>query len=93
MDLRPPADEWEWKDDVIPRLKAKISDFVMEYVKHTKKIYALGGRIMPSDSRQNTASGYTYFYVVILQKSVLINALFYFIRFMNMIQQMQMRIG
>jgi hypothetical protein len=48
LDLRKPQDEdqrWTWDDTVIPKLKKKLDSFVMEYVKFTKKIYVLGGRV------------------------------------------------
>ena len=43
MDLRKPKDEWSWEQD-IPVLPMKLSNFLMEYVKHTKKIYVIGGK-------------------------------------------------
>ena len=45
LDLRKPQDEWAWDVTVIPILKKKLDFFVMEYVKLTKKIYVLGGRV------------------------------------------------
>ena len=45
LDLRKPQDQWTWDDTVIPILKKKLDSFVMEYVKLTKKIYVLGGRV------------------------------------------------
>jgi hypothetical protein len=44
MDLRKPKDEWSWEED-IPKLPKKLAHFVMEYVKHTKKIYVIGGKV------------------------------------------------
>ena len=44
MDLRRPKDEWTWEQD-IPKLPMKLSNFVMEYVKQTKKIYVIGGKV------------------------------------------------
>ena len=44
MDLRKPKDEWSWEQD-IPVLPMKLSNFLMEYVKHTKKIYIIGGKV------------------------------------------------
>ena len=42
LDLRKPKDEWSWEQD-IPKLPMKLSNFIMEYVKQTKKIYIIGG--------------------------------------------------
>ena len=44
MDLRKPKDEWSWEED-IPKLPEKMAHFAMEYVKHTQKIYIIGGRV------------------------------------------------
>ena len=44
MDLRRPKDEWTWEED-IPKLPMKLSNFIMEYVKQTKKIYVIGGKV------------------------------------------------
>ena len=43
MDLRRPKDEWSWEED-IPKLPEKMAHFAMEYVKHTQKIYIIGGK-------------------------------------------------
>ena len=58
LDLRKPQDEWKWDGTVIPILKKKLDSFVMEYVKLTKKIYVLGGRVGQgsSDEESNQVS-------------------------------------
>ena len=58
LDLRKPQDEWKWDGTVIPILKKKLDSFVMEYVKLTKKIYVLGGRVVQgsSDEESNQVS-------------------------------------
>ena len=50
LDLRKPQSEWAWDVTVIPKLKKKLDSFVMEYVKLTKKIYVLGGRVGKGNS-------------------------------------------
>ena len=50
LDLRKPQDQWTWDNTVIPKLKKKLDSFVMEYVKLTKKIYVLGGRVGEGNS-------------------------------------------
>ena len=50
LDLRKPQGEWTWDVTVIPKLKKKLDSFVMEYVKLTKKIYVLGGRVGKGNS-------------------------------------------
>ena len=50
LDLRKPQGEWTWDVTVIPKLKKKLDSFVMEYVKLTKKIYVLGGRVGEGNS-------------------------------------------
>ena len=56
LDLRKPQDQWTWDDTVIPILKKKLDSFVMEYVKLTKKIYVLGGRVGKGKTNPDEAS-------------------------------------
>ena len=39
-----PKDNWSWNPELIPIMKEKLHQFIMEYVKYTQKIYILGGR-------------------------------------------------
>ena len=44
LDLKISQNDWKWNVDLIPRLRLKMNNFIMEYVKITKKIYVIGGR-------------------------------------------------
>ena len=74
IDLRKPKDEWSWEQD-IPKLPMKLSNFVMEYVKQTKKIYVIGGNV--GSTFYKHVSG--IFYSMHFFKSQLISKVLFFV--------------
>ena len=48
--MRKPKADWAWDENIVPALKKNLDSFIMEYVKHTKKIYVLGGFVDASDT-------------------------------------------